>query len=153
MTEYQGRKGPLPPVYLLISLLIEVGLHYQAPVLAIIPGPWNLFGIALIIAGVLIVIQPALEFKKAETAIKPFEESSSLVRTGMYRFTRNPMYLGMLTVLVGTALYLGSLSPFLMPVLFALVIRHRFIRVEEAMLEQRFGDEYLQFKREVRRWL
>ena len=143
----------MPPVYFLAALLIEIGLHYTLPVARIIPAPWNLAGILLILLGVGIVVQPALAFKKAETAIKPFEASSTLVRSGMYRFTRNPMYLGMLTVLLGVCILTASLSPWLMPVLFVMVIRLRFIRVEEAMLEERFGDEYLEFKRNVRRWI
>lgn len=153
MPDYAGFRGPLPPVYFLASLFIEIGLHYRAPMATIVSQPWNLAGIAIIIAGVAIVIQPALAFRKADTSIIPFRESSSLVRDGMYRFSRNPMYLGMLTVLTGVAAILGSLGPLFVPVLFYLIIRHRFIRVEESMLEEKFGDEYLEFKRSVRRWI
>lgn len=153
MADYEGRKGPLPPVYFLASLFLEFGLHYRLPVAVVVPEPWNFAGVALILLGVSIVIQPALAFRKSATSIKPFKESSSLVQSGMYRITRNPMYLGMVTVLTGTAVLLGNLSPFLMPVLFALIIRHRFIRVEEAMLEKTFGDEYREFKQQVRRWI
>ena len=140
-------------MYLVASILVAIGLHYTAPILSIIPAPWDMAGIVLIILGVAIVIQPALSFKSAQTEIKPFQESSSLVRTGMYRISRNPMYLGMLTVLTGTAVYLGSLSPFVTLILFYLIIRHRFVRVEEAMLEEKFGAEYREFKQAVRRWI
>ena len=153
MSEYKGYKGPLPPVYLLASLLMMVALHYQMPGATIFPDPANWVGALLIVIGIAIVIQPALAFRKNETALRPFEVSSALVRSGMYRFTRNPMYLGMLTLLLGAAVLSGSLSPFLMPVMFYLIIRYRFIRVEETMLEEKFGDEYLAFKRSVRRWL
>ena len=70
-----------------------------------------------------------------------------------YRLTRNPMYLGMLTVLTGVAVLTGSLAPFLGPVLFVPVLNSRVIRHEEAMLEAQFGDEYRQFKQSVRRWI
>lgn len=153
MSEYAGWKGPLPPVYFLACLLIAISLHYQAPVAIVITEPWRWSGVILVVLGISIVIQPALAFRRAGTSFKPFEESSSLVRTGMYRVTRNPMYLGMLTALLGVCLLLGSLSPFLMPIMFALIIRQRFIRVEEAMLEEQFGDEYRDFKRTVRRWI
>jgi protein-S-isoprenylcysteine O-methyltransferase Ste14 len=153
MPDYAGTRGPLPPVYFLASLFIAIGLHYRAPVAVIISQPWNLAGIFVIVAGVGIVIHPALAFRTADTSIIPFRESSSLVREGMYRFSRNPMYLGMLTVLLGACAVLGSLSPFVVPFLFYLIIRHRFIRVEESMLEEKFGDEYLEFKRSVRRWI
>ncbi|NIO84348.1 MAG: hypothetical protein GTN53_27945, partial [Candidatus Aminicenantes bacterium] len=74
-------------------------------------------------------------FARAETAIRPFEESTTLVRSGMYRVTRNPMYLGMVLVLLGIALILGSLSTFLLIPLFAWLIQSLFIVHEEAMLE------------------
>ena len=153
MADYTGFRGPLPLVYFLASLFIAIGLHYRAPLAAIFSQPWNLAGIAIIVAGVAIVIQPALAFRKADTSIIPFRESSSLVKDGMYRHSRNPMYLGMLTVLIGVGVVLGTLSPLFVPVLFYLIIRHRFIRVEEFMLEEKFGDEYLDFKRSVRRWI
>lgn len=71
----------------------------------------------------------------------------------MYRITRNPMYLGMVTALTGVALIFGSLSPFSAPVLFVPVLNARVIRHEEHMLEERFGDDYRDFKQSVRRWL
>jgi protein-S-isoprenylcysteine O-methyltransferase Ste14 len=153
MPEYTGFKGPLPPVYFLACLLLSIVLHYQAPLAQIVASPWTWAGVVLIIPGLAIVIQPALAFRKAQTDIRPFRESSSLVRTGMYRITRNPMYLGMLAVLLGVSVVCGSLSTFSMPVLFVLIIRYRFIRVEEMMLEEKFGDEYREFKRSVRRWI
>ena len=153
MPDYAGSKGPLPPVYFLGCLLIQVGLHYQAPLAGIIPAPWNWCGAVLVVLGIGFAVQPALAFSKADTAIKPYRESSTLVRTGMYRFSRNPMYLGMLTVLAGVGLLLGTLAPLLVLVLFYLIIRHRFIGIEETMLEEKFGDEYREFKRSVRRWI
>ena len=59
----------------------------------------------------------------------------------------------MLTALVGACIVLGTLGPLIVPALFYLIIRRRFIRIEESMLEEKFGDEYLEFKRSVRRWI
>ena len=137
----------------LAFLFLEIGLHYRWPIMKIIEGPWNWSGIALIVAGVLIVIGPAASFARTGTTIKPFETSSALVVDGMYRFTRNPMYLGMVTALTGVAVLTGSLSPFIGPALFVPVLNTRVIRHEEAMLEAQFGDEYRTFKRSVRRWI
>lgn len=146
-------KGPIPPVILLVFILGEVALHNLAPITHLIPSPWNLAGVGLIVVGVLIVIGPATAFSRAGTTIKPFEDSSALVTTGMYRITRNPMYLGMVTVLIGIAVLTGSLSPFVGPVLFVPVLNSRIIRHEEVMLEDQFGDEYRSFKQSVRRWI
>ena len=146
-------RGPLPPVILLISILLQVALHRFVPILRFIPQPWNWLGILVILAGVVIIISPAIDFRRSETTIIPFRESSKLVITGMYRLTRNPMYVGMATILLGIAVVSGSLSPFLVPLVFIPVLNSRVIRHEEAMLEERFGDEYRDYMRKVRRWL
>ena len=151
--ERKDGKGPLPPVYLLLGISLQVGLHYVLPLATIIPPPYHWSGIAVIVLGVLIILFPAASFSKADTTIIPFRESSSLVVSGLYRHTRNPMYLGMVLILSGVALLTGSLSPFVVPVLFVLVINRMIISVEERMLERAFGDEYLAYKKTVRRWI
>lgn len=146
-------KGPYPPIILLIGILCQVALHYRLPVLQIIDRPWSWVGVGVIVLGVLIILGPAAAFSRAKTTIKPFEDSSSLVVGGIYRYTRNPMYVGMVTILFGVAVLLGDLSPFVMPVLFVPILNTRVIRHEEEMLEERFGDEYQEFKKSVRRWI
>jgi protein-S-isoprenylcysteine O-methyltransferase Ste14 len=89
----------------------------------------------------------------AQTTIKPYETSSALVTGGPYRFSRNPIYLGMVLFLVGLNLGLGSWSPLLAIPAFAFIIERRFIRAEEAALLRRFGDEYETYRRRVRRWI
>lgn len=146
-------RGPLPPVILLTFILLEILLHYQFPVASVIAAPWKWSGIGLIALGILIIASPALSFRRSDTTIIPFQESSSLVVSGMFRVTRNPMYLGMVTILTGVAVLTGSLSPFVMPILFVPVLNRRVIRHEEVMLEQAFGDEYRDYMKQVRRWL
>lgn len=146
-------RGPYPPVILLTCLLLQFALHKLAPVATVVPAPWNLAGIALIVAGVLVIVMPATAFSRAGTTIKPFKESSTLVRGGMYRVTRNPMYLGMLTALTGAAIIFGTLSTFIAPILFVPILNVRVIRHEEAMLEDQFGEDYREFRRSVRRWI
>jgi protein-S-isoprenylcysteine O-methyltransferase Ste14 len=92
-------------------------------------------------------------FDRAGTTIKPFEESSALVTTGPFRVSRNPVYLGMVLGLLGVAVLAGSLSPFLVIPLFAVLIDRRFIQAEEAQLERTFGASYVAYKSQVRRWL
>lgn len=146
-------RGPYPPVIVLLFLMLEAWLHKVVPVATVLPAPWNLAGIVLIVAGLLVIIMPATAFSRAGTTIKPFKESSALVRGGMYRITRNPMYLGMVTALTGAATIFGTLSPFIAPILFVPVLNARVIRHEEAMLEEQFGEDYRDFKRSVRRWI
>ena len=146
-------RGPYPPVILLVFLLLQYVLHKYVPVFTVVAAPWNLAGIVLIVAGLLVIIMPATAFSRAGTTIKPFKESSALVRGGMYRITRNPMYLGMVTALTGAAIIYGTLSTFIAPILFVPILNVRVIRHEEVMLEERFGEDYRDFKRSVRRWI
>src|SRR5258705_1549469 len=142
----------IPPAWLLISLIVMAGLHFSLPVARIIEVPWSYLGAALIVIGVVISAAGAGTFRRAGTPVKPFERSTALVTHGIYRFTRNPMYLGLLLVLIGSAIAFGTLSPWLPIPLFLLIVRTQFIRGEEEFLEGIFGADYLAYKQRVRRW-
>ncbi len=143
----------LPPVYFLAAVLLMVGLNYFVPVQTILNAPITYSGAGMIAFGLFIVMWPAVTFGKVGTPIKPFEDSTRLVTNGMYRITRNPMYLGMVVVLLGIAVLLGNASPFLIAPMFGWLIQTKFVKFEEALLEKTFGDEYLRYKQKVRRWL
>jgi protein-S-isoprenylcysteine O-methyltransferase Ste14 len=143
----------LPPIWFLIFLGTEFALNHWLPVVKWIPRPWNLIGWAIIAKGIFITLWAWSLFKRAGTGIKPFSPSTALVVAGPYQFTRNPMYLGMATILLGAAVVLGSLTPFVGPVIFVVIITYRFIRPEEQHMERAFGTAYLDLKRRVRRWL
>ena len=120
-----------------------------------IDAPWNKLGLALIvIAGALDVWSILLFFKKHTTPnpMKP-ENTTGIVTKGLYKITRNPMYVGLLTILTGYAIWLGSLAPFFVLPLFYLLITEMQIKPEEEALEKKFGQEYLNYKNTVRRWL
>ena len=102
MGERKEGKGPLPPIYLLLCILTAIALHYLAPITTIIPNPYSWSGAAVVLLGVLVIVFPAVAFSGADTTIIPFRESSSLVVGGLYKYTRNPMYLGMVIILLGT---------------------------------------------------
>jgi protein-S-isoprenylcysteine O-methyltransferase Ste14 len=142
-----------PPAYLLMAIIVMTLLHLFAPVQRLIPPPWTWIGLLPFLGGAALSIRAARLFDRAGTPKKPFERSTRLVLDGPYRFTRNPMYLGMVTGLSGLALLFGTLSPWAVPPLFALFLRVRFILPEEAMMERLFGAEYVAFKGRVRRWL
>ena len=143
----------MPPVYLLAALVASYLLHRYLPIGEIVPELLRYIGIIPVIAALWIVGSSALRFSKRETTIKPYEESSTLVTDGYFRYSRNPMYLAMLLLTTGVAWLLGSIAAFLpIPFLYG-VLRYRFIAMEEGMLEARFGEEYLDYKRRVRRWL
>lgn len=146
-------RGPLPPVILLVAIGLEVALHRFLPVATLLPAPWHWIGLLFIGGGLGVAAGPVFAFRRKDTTIIPFQESSRLVVDGMFTVTRNPMYLGMLLVLIGIATLTGSLSPFIVPLLFVPTLNARVIRHEETMLEKRFGDDYRDYRRRVRRWL
>ena len=143
----------LPPTGLLIAILLALGLHFVVPTALIVPGAWRLLGILPVILGVVISYAAEKQFHQAGTTVQPFKESSQLVTQGLYRFSRNPMYLGMALVLLGVALLLCSLISFLVVIIFAGWIHFQFIRYEEQMLAPQFGQDWLEYKESVRRWI
>jgi protein-S-isoprenylcysteine O-methyltransferase Ste14 len=96
-----------------------------------------------------------IQFRRAHTTIDPHkpETANALVTSGVYAWTRNPMYLGLSTLLLGWAITLGTLSPLAGPVLFVLLIQRVQILPEEHALRMRFGQDYDQYCRRVNRWL
>jgi protein-S-isoprenylcysteine O-methyltransferase Ste14 len=129
------------------------GLHFLAPVAQLVHAPYTYLGLALLVAGFATIVGTAVAFHRAGTTIKPFEQSSVLITGGLYRITRNPIYVSMVVALVGLAVFLGSASPVLVVPAFAYLVDRRFIRPEETMLEQTFGAEYAAYKKRVRRWV
>jgi protein-S-isoprenylcysteine O-methyltransferase Ste14 len=143
----------LPPTYLLFAVVIILMVHFVFPVMTIISLPWNLCGIIPVAFGIAINIMADDAFRRAQTTVKPFETSTSLVTSGVYRISRHPMYLGFVLILVGVAIVLGSLTPFVAIPIFAILMDMVFIQVEERMLEQEFGQVWLEYKHKVRRWI
>ena len=143
----------LPPRYFFGGVATMVALHYLAPGPRWLAGPWRYAGLLPIVLGVVAAVRVAGLFRRHDTTIRPFQESTALVTEGLFRYSRNPIYAAMLLTLGGLGLLLGSLSPLaVLPVLFW-ILTARFIRVEEAMLERTFGQQFVDYKRSVRRWL
>jgi protein-S-isoprenylcysteine O-methyltransferase Ste14 len=143
----------VPPVYFLVALLLMGFFHRAAPGAQVIEAPYRYAGLVLGALALALILWAALLFRRAGTNIRPYLPSTRLVLGGPYRFTRNPMYLGMAGMLLGAALYAGSLTPFIVIPAFMGLIQERFILAEEAKLEAAFGAEYLAYKARVRRWL
>jgi len=146
-------KPLMPPTYLLLSIVVMFCLHFLSPILVLIPFPWNFLGVVPLAVGIALNVRCSSLFEKAGTTIKPFEQSSQLLTEGPYRVSRHPMYLGMAVVLVGIAIVLGSVAPFLVIPCFMWVITRRFIRAEERALEEKFGPAYVVYKAHTRRWI
>jgi protein-S-isoprenylcysteine O-methyltransferase Ste14 len=146
-------QGPLPPTYFLASLALMGALAFALPIAPLLAWPWRALGVVPVAAGVWLNLAADRAFKQRGTTVKPFERSSALVTDGAFRVTRNPMYLGMILILVGVALLLGSLTPLLVAAGFAAIIETRFIPVEERMLAETFGDAWTAYCGKTRRWI
>lgn len=149
----QVKRFQLPPTYFNFSWIIMVILHLILPVYHFLVYPYNLTGIIFILAGLWMNIWSSNIFKKSETTVKPFQTSSQLVTTGLYGYSRHPMYLGMVLALSGILLLLGSLSPILVLPIFIVLISRKFIIPEEKMLLDTFSNSYENYKKKVRRWI
>jgi protein-S-isoprenylcysteine O-methyltransferase Ste14 len=153
MTTDLPRPREVPPVWLVLSLLVMLGLHFWLPGGVWLRKPWTWSGMAIAAAAGVLSGSAASRFQRARTGIKPFSAATTLVTTGAYRWTRNPMYVGLVGITVGGAIALGTCLPALVPVLLLVLLDRRFVRAEEAFLQQRFGAAYDDYRARVRRWL
>lgn len=146
----------LPPVVWFASVGAMVILQRTWPVAAL-PAEWRVLawiaGGALVLAGVAMAQWHARLFKRIGTNINTFGEPGTLTTAGLFAYTRNPMYLGMLLALAGVALALGALSPWLLVLLFFVLAQCWYIPLEERKLAARFGRQYADYCRDVRRWV
>ena len=142
-----------PPVWLLLGIISIFALNELYPMIRFTSLVFQVLGGVVIVVGLLLLVMANGLFVRAGTDVIPFRKVSALVTTGIYRFTRNPMYLGMVAVLLGCALTVGVVPALLVPVAFIVIVEARFIRSEEQMLRELFPQEYPAYCQRVRRWL
>jgi protein-S-isoprenylcysteine O-methyltransferase Ste14 len=143
----------MPPTWMLIAIIAMLVLNFLLPVVKIIPTLWNLCGLVFLVSGITLNLIADRAFQQVGTTVKPYQESSNLVTGGVFQISRNPMYLGMVLMLIGIAVLLRSLSPLLIVIPFAILIDQIYIRVEEQMLMEKFGAKWQAYKAQTRRWL
>jgi protein-S-isoprenylcysteine O-methyltransferase Ste14 len=142
----------LPPHYFVLSLILMFGLDLFDDT-ELLSQPWPWIGLVPIAAGIFLAAIGARLFSRAGTNIIPFTESTALVTEGVFSFSRNPMYTGMVFALTGLAIILNGIPAWLVVVAFFAIIYFYFIKNEEALMEATFGNEYIEYRASVRRWL
>lgn len=142
-----------PPVYFFISLFAVILLGMYADSFNLILSPFNLIGILIFILGFLFGGSAAMLFKKNKTTLNPNQASSKLVISGPFKFSRNPMYLGMFLMLLGISIYFGNLGSILISIIFFLMIKIVVITFEEKKMSEKFGSQFDNYKLKVRRWI
>jgi protein-S-isoprenylcysteine O-methyltransferase Ste14 len=141
-----------------VGLIVAGGMWIVAHLPPILPLPDLVrlsVAVVLGVVGVAVAIGGVVSFRRAQTTVNPLrpETSAALVSTGLYSFTRNPMYLGMALALLAWAVYLLSVWSLPGPFLFALYITRFQIVPEERVLDRLFGAPFAAYKKRVRRWL
>lgn len=142
----------MAPVWFFGHALAMLVLHFGVPIVQWNLGASRWLGLPVAGAGFALVAIGATRFRRV-TTLRPYEEPSVLVTDGLHRWSRNPMYLGLLVSLLGAWIMLGSLSPALAIASLYWLLRTRFIAYEEYAMEARFGDAYRRYRARVRRWL
>jgi protein-S-isoprenylcysteine O-methyltransferase Ste14 len=114
-----------------------------------------ILGVVCLLLGGFIAVSGVIEFRKAKTTVNPInpQKASSLVSSGIYRYTRNPMYTGLLFVLIAWSCFLDNFFSLLVIFVFLLYMTQFQIKPEERTLESIFGNDYIRYKGQVRRWL
>lgn len=142
-----------PPIYVVAALVAMSAAHAYMPIARIFVFPWNLVGIVPLLVGAALILLALLLFVRNSTTSNPDGVPATLVTSGPFRVTRNPMYVGILLMLLGIACLLGTVGPlFAVPAL-GVVFDIVFIRREEKRMETIFDDAYRRYKAKVRRWI
>ena len=143
----------MPPVIAGIMLLLIVVLYFFFPLMTVLEYPLNLFGFVPIIVGLLFNLRANNLMQLARTTVKPDGRPTKLITDGVFKYSRNPMYLGIALILAGIAMLLSELSAFLPVFIFMLIIQVKFIPMEEEKMKKLFGKEYMDYKKKVSRWV
>ena len=149
---HAGVRVPPPLIYVVLFGLGWL-LHQFAPlgiprILAV-----RILALIFLGTGVLLAGWSNVLFRRAHTSLVPIKPSTALVLSGPYRLTRNPMYLGLLCVYIGAALWFGLAWALILAPLVVLAVQRLAIAREERYLDQKFGDTYRQYRAQVRRWI
>ena len=147
-------KVPPLAVGVLVAALMWF-VSWAVPTLSLVIRGRELLALTLALAGALIIVLGVASCRRAKTTINPTkpESSSSLVLSGIYKFSRNPMYLGFLLALFGWAVFLSNALSFVFLPAFIYYMNRFQIEPEEKALAGKFGEEYVAYKSRVRRWL
>ena len=141
-----------PPRIAQLLVLVATLLHWATPLSQLYVYSNQVLGIIFGIGGFGVMMWGWWLFKRYDTAICPTAKTEQLVTSGVYRFSRNPMYLGVVGMLLALAIFVGTFPFYLATAVYFLVMNNVFCPYEENKLSEAFGDTYISYKNKVRRW-
>jgi protein-S-isoprenylcysteine O-methyltransferase Ste14 len=144
-----------PPILMLLAATLMWALCRWLPIAHWIERPWNRLGVIPATIGLAVAVAAFTHFRQVRTTVNPMDPSKAtqLVTDGVFRMSRNPMYLGLVLLLIGWAIWLESASAWVIPPLFVIVITRVQIIPEERALERVFGPRYIEYRGRVARWI
>ena len=144
----------IPPPLLVLILVISNYFSSKKNDLIFLPYQ-KLISFILLFIGILILINPILKFIKSRTTIDPikFKKVNKLITSGIYKYSRNPMYLGLLMIVISTTIFYLNIFSITTPIIFYFWINKFQIKREEIFLTKKFGKKYLLYKTKTRRWI
>lgn len=142
-----------PPQIVWALLAVSVGLHFALPTEYRLNFSCRTCGITAFVLGFILTMWALWLFRQSGTSAYPTARASLLVTSGPFRFSRNPMYLGIVVMLLGITLWLGSWPMLIAPIGFLVVMSLVGIPHEEQALRDTFGEVYASYARRVRRWI
>lgn len=146
----------VPPVaQVIIIAIVMYGVSKTMPSLQFSFNGSTLIAVGLIVLGLCIGMMGIAQFRKAQTTPNPqaLDRVSSLVTSGIYQYSRNPMYLGLVLALFGWGFYLSHVLPFVLVPVFMLYMTRFQIQPEERIMARKFGNDYQAYLMRVRRWI
>ncbi len=142
-----------PPRIAALLTAISFTLWYSSPAETLLYIPYKIIGCISITGGFTFMMWAWLQFRTSKTAVCPTAETSLIIINGAYRICRNPMYLGMLLMLTGIALFMGTVEAFFAPAAFFIIMDKVFIPFEEKKLLNGFENHYADYMKQTRRWM
>ena len=144
----------IPPPILVLILITSTYFSQNRLEIIYLPYKYST-SVLILLVGSLILINPVFKFIKSKTTVNPvkFKKVNKLVTSGIYKYSRNPMYLGMILIIISTSIFYLNYYSVVTPFIFYFWINRFQIKREEIFLKEKFGNEYLLYMSKSRRWI
>ena len=144
----------IPPPILVLILITSNYFSQNRLEIIYLPYKYSI-SVVILLVGSLILLNPVFKFIKSKTTVNPvkFKKVNKLVTSGIYKYSRNPMYLGMILIIISTSIFYLNYYSVVTPFIFYFWINRFQIKREEIFLKEKFGKEYLSYMSKTRRWI